>query len=144
MAKGTGFGYPPGTIGSFHFPPVGTLGTGCAETRYLRPRLRHRLYMQPVPKACLRHRLVFLPGTLGHEYKVVAFFLPNLYYSSPSTGRPPPPSISARAPSHSRAAAATSSRRRLFLSALGPAASARTGGPRPSSALARANLTVDS
>ena len=46
------------------------------------------------------------------------------------------PSISARAPSHSRAAAATSSRRRLFLSALGPASSAHAGGPRPSSALA--------
>ena len=92
--------------------------------------------MQPVPKACLRHRLDFLPGTLGHEYKAVAFFLPNLYCSSPSSGRPPPPSISARVPSHSRAAAATSSRRRLFLFALGPALSARAGGPRPSSALA--------
>ena len=99
--------------------------------------------MQPVPKACLRHRLDFLPGTLGREYKAVAFFLPNLYCSSPSSSRPPPPSISARAPSHSRAAAATSSRRRLFFSALGPASSARAGGPRPSSALARANLVVD-
>ena len=88
--------------------------------------------MQPVPKACLRHRLDCLPGTLGHEYKTTAFFLPNLYCSLPSSGRPPPPSISARAPSHSRAAAATSSRRRLFLSAA--LCSDLYSGPSPSAA----------
>ena len=50
--------------------------------------------MQPVPKACLRHRLDFLPGTLGHEYKAVAFFLSQIStaHHLPSVDRRRPPS----------------------------------------------------
>jgi hypothetical protein len=54
------------------------------------------------------------------------------------------PSISVRAPSHRRATAGASSCCcRRFFSALGPESSARAGGPRPSSALARTNLVID-
>ena len=68
--------------------------------------------MQPVPKACLRHRLEFLPGTLGHEYKAVVFFLSQI-----STAHHLPPVDRRRPPSpraHRRIVVP-----RFFLSALG-------------------------
>ena len=66
--------------------------------------------MQPVPKALPKAPVIFFTRyPWPRVYSRCLLPLPNLYYSSPSSGRPPPPSISARALSHSCAAASSPS-----------------------------------